>query len=108
MRCLHMPWGALGKSRHSHDPLTTKYVVVPLLWLATFALPSGSNSTSPLSTIAAAFSTLPLHSGNAALALSAISATASRQALRAGFSLLWVQVSLSQEYSATIVIAQFL
>lgn len=63
---------------------TTWYAVLPLDWLATFALPSASNSTSPLSTILTALSTRPLHSGNVALALSAISATASRQAVRAG------------------------
>ena len=76
MRCLHQPLGALGKSLQVHSPLTTKYWVVPLLWLATLALPSGKSSTSPLSTIANAFSTRPLHSGNVALAFSAISLTA--------------------------------
>ena len=52
--------------------------------------------------------TRPLHSGKVALAFSAISATAVRQAVRAGLSLLWVQVSLSQSYDAIIVIAQIL
>lgn len=55
------------------------YTVWPLLCDATRAVPSPSMSTSPLRTSATAFSTLPLHSGNAAWALTAISATASRQ-----------------------------
>src|SRR5215831_3805549 len=62
------------------------YVVVPLDWLATRAVPSGISSTSPASTILTAESTLPLHSGSLALALSAISATASRHACRVGVS----------------------
>src|SRR5215467_3425044 len=84
--CLHQLLGALGKSLHWHSPLTTKYAVLPLLWLATLALPSACSSTSPASTILTALSTRPLHSGSVALAFSATSATASRQAVRAGLS----------------------
>jgi hypothetical protein len=57
-----------------------------VLWLATLAVPSTSNATSPASTILTALSTRPLHSGSLALALSAISATASRHAFRARVS----------------------
>src|SRR5215211_2852697 len=58
------------------------YVVVPLDCEATRAVPSGSNSTSPASTSLTAESTRPLHSGNFARALSAISATAARHKAR--------------------------
>src|SRR6266571_1411807 len=107
-RCVHQPPSALAKSRHSHVPLHTAYAVVPLDWLATLALPSGNSSTSPLRTICTAFSTRPLTaSGNAALARSATSLTAWRQAMRAGLSKSGEAMS-SQENCATIVIAQFL
>src|SRR5207244_6433534 len=69
MRCLHQPLGARGKSLHSHVPLTTKYWVVPLLWLATLALPPSSSSTSPARTILTALSTRPSHSCRVSLAL---------------------------------------
>src|ERR1700704_2985134 len=82
MRCLHQPLVALGKSLHSQVPLTTKYCVVPLLWLATLALPSASSSTSPASTILTALSTRPAQSGRVCFALAAISATAARPACR--------------------------
>src|SRR5215470_15611871 len=82
MRCLHQPDGARGKSLHSHVPLHTTYWVVPLLWLATLALPSARSSTSPASTSLTAASTRPWHSGRVCLALSAISATAARHACR--------------------------
>src|SRR5436305_11532181 len=58
----------------------------PVVRLETVALPSGNNSTSPARTILTAESTRPLHSGRVSFALAAISATASRHALRAGFS----------------------
>src|SRR5262245_28767671 len=54
--CLHQPDGAWAKSLHAQVPLTTKYWGVPLLWLATLALPSGNSSTSPASTSATALS----------------------------------------------------
>src|SRR3989442_11579928 len=82
MRCLHHPLGARGKSLHSEVPLHTTYSVVPLDCEATLALPSASNSTSSLRTMATALSTRPLHSGSVCLARSAISATASRHARR--------------------------
>src|SRR6266571_1473883 len=109
-RCLHQPPSALGKSRHSQVPLHTAYAVVPLDWLATLALPSANSSTSPARTIATAFSMRPLTaSGNAALARSATSATASRQACRAGLSGTGLPSNMSsQEISVTIAIAQFL
>src|SRR6266511_888506 len=95
--CLHQLLGALAKSGQLHSPLTTKYFMVPLDWLATLALPSANSSTSPARTILTAASTRPLHSGNVALALAAISLTASRQAVRAGLlPLCWTQESLSQ------------
>src|SRR2546428_68440 len=83
--CLHHPLGALGKSLHSHVPLQTTYCVVPLDCEATRAVPSGSSSTSPASTILTALSTRPAQSGKVCLALAATSATAARQAWRAGF-----------------------
>src|SRR5712691_6526668 len=107
--CLHQPLGALGKSLHSHVPLHTTYCVVPLDCEATRALPSASNSTSPARTILTALSTRPLHSGRVALAFSAISATASRQAVRAGLSGTGLPSNMSsQEISVTIAIVQFL
>src|SRR5262249_39639069 len=105
--CLHQFDGALGKSLHGHSPLTTKYAVLPLLWLATLALPSASSSTSPASTLLTALSTRPVHSGRVASAFSATSATASRQACRAGFSKAGSAMS-SQENCATIVMVRFL
>src|SRR5437867_368079 len=73
-RCLQKPWGALAKSLQSQWPLTMWYVVVPLDCEATRAVPSASTSTSPANTILTALSTRPLHSGNFAWALAAISA----------------------------------
>src|SRR5438067_4360723 len=81
-RCLQKPWGAFAKSLQSQWPLTMWYVVVPLDWEATRAVPSANTSTSPANTILTALSTRPLHSGNFAWALAAISATAARQAAR--------------------------
>jgi len=103
-RCLQKPCGALAKSRHSQVPLHTTYCVVPLLCEATRALPSARSSTSPLRTIATACSIRPLTvSGNAALALAAISAMAVRQACRAGFSGTGLPSNMSsQEISVTI------
>ena len=69
----------------SHSAVDDVVGVVPLLWLATFAVPSGNSSTSPVRTSSTALSTRPLHSGSLALAFSAISATASRQACRADY-----------------------
>src|SRR5215470_8076048 len=79
---------------------------MPLLWLATLAVPSASSSTSPASTILSALSTRPLHSGSFALALSAISATACRQACRVVVSKPGVLASSQLIVrTATIVIA---
>src|SRR5262249_21161901 len=69
--------------------------------------PSAKSSTSPASTILTALSTLPLHSGNAVLAFSATSATASRHAVRAGLPKSAEAMS-SQANCATIVIVSFL
>src|SRR5262249_49141380 len=103
--CLQKLWGALAKSLQSQWPLTTWYAVLPLLWLAILAVLSASSSASPASTILTALSTRPLHSGNLALALSAISATASRHAWRAGCSGSALPSSMSsQEISVTIAI----
>src|SRR5438105_1647867 len=78
---------------------------MPLLAEATFAVPSGNSSISPARTILTAESTLPLHSGKVALAFSAISATASRKALRAGLSGRALPDHMSsQEISVTIAI----
>src|SRR5262245_54205178 len=100
-RCLQKPCGALAKSLHSHVPLHTTYCVVPLLWLATVAVPSDNSSTSPLRTMATALSTRPLHSVSLAFAFSAIAATASRQAARAPKS---GEETSSQENSFTATI----
>src|SRR5262249_58647950 len=100
-RCLQKPCGALAKSLHSHVPLHTTYCVLPLLWLATFAVPSGSSSTSPASTSTTALSTRPLHSGSLAFAFSAIAATASRHAACAPKS---GEETSSQENSFTATI----
>src|SRR5215217_716527 len=72
----------------------------PLDCEATRAVPSGNSSTSPASTSATALSTRPLHSGSLAFALSAIAATASRQAARAGLPKSGAETS-SQENSFT-------
>jgi hypothetical protein len=70
MRWAQKPFGARGKSAHSHRPLTL-YVLAGLLRLPTVAVPSACNSTSLLSTSLTALSMRPALSGRVALAFAA-------------------------------------